>query len=159
MAAAPRRTRATASPACLGPEGRWLPAWLSTRGIAPLLEYLEAAEWTKARAVWLLLAAGAVAAPASVLAGPLIPPGHAFTAAHGFRLLSLGDGPVLRASLGSAFYLALIALFSLPAQGTDPLRSADLLRDHRRHDLRICRHRRELPHSERGHRQLHAGAF
>jgi ABC-2 type transport system permease protein len=61
----------------------------------------------------LALAAGAVAATASMLAGGLILPGHGFTAAHGFHLLSLGDGPVLRATLGSALYLTLIALLSL----------------------------------------------
>ncbi len=50
---------------------------------------------------------------ASVLAGRLILPGHGFTPAHGFALLSLADGPVLRAAAGSVLYLALIALLSL----------------------------------------------
>ena len=50
---------------------------------------------------------------ASVLAGRLILPGHGFTPAHGFPLLSLGHGPVLRAAAGSVLYLALIALLSL----------------------------------------------
>ncbi len=61
----------------------------------------------------LVLAAGAVAVLASVLAGRLILPGRGFTAAHGYQLLSLGDGPVLRAACGSVLYLALIALLSL----------------------------------------------
>jgi ABC-2 type transport system permease protein len=61
----------------------------------------------------LVLAAGAVAVLASVLAGRLILPGHGFTAAHGYPPLSLGDGPVLRAACGSVLYLALIALLSL----------------------------------------------
>jgi len=61
----------------------------------------------------LVLAAGAVAVLASVLAGQLILPGHGFTAAHGYPPLSLGDGPVLRAACGSVLYLALIALLSL----------------------------------------------
>ena len=61
----------------------------------------------------LVLAAGAVAVLASVLAGRLILPGHGFTAAHGYLPLSLGDGPVLRAACGSVLYLALIALLSL----------------------------------------------
>jgi ABC-2 type transport system permease protein len=61
----------------------------------------------------LVLAAGAVAALASVLAGRLILPGHGFTPANGYQLLSLGDGPVLRAACGSVLYLALIALLSL----------------------------------------------
>ncbi len=61
----------------------------------------------------LVLAAGAVAVLASVLAGRLILPGHGFTAAHGYPPLSLGSGPVLRATGGSVLYLALIALLSL----------------------------------------------
>ena len=61
----------------------------------------------------LVLAAGAVAVLGSVLAGRLILPGHGFTAARGYPQLSLGDGPVLRAAIGSVLYLALIALLSL----------------------------------------------
>jgi ABC-2 type transport system permease protein len=63
--------------------------------------------------VGLVLAAGAVAALASVLLGRLILPGHGFTLAHGYQALSLGDGPVLRAACGSVLYLALVALLSL----------------------------------------------
>jgi ABC-2 type transport system permease protein len=59
------------------------------------------------------LAAGAVAVLGSVLAGRLILPGRGFTRAHGYALLSLGDGPVLRAAAGSVLYLALIALLAL----------------------------------------------
>ncbi len=61
----------------------------------------------------LVLAAGAVAVLASVLAGRLILPGHGFTAAHGYPPLSLGNGPVPRAAAGSVLYLALIAVLSL----------------------------------------------
>jgi ABC-2 type transport system permease protein len=67
----------------------------------------------------LVLAAGAVAVLASVLAGRLILPAHGFTAPHGYlpptspTPLSLGHGPVLRAACGSVLYLALIALLSL----------------------------------------------
>jgi ABC-2 type transport system permease protein len=61
----------------------------------------------------LILAAGTVAVLASLLAGRLILPGHGFTPAHGYPLLSLTDGPVLRAATGSILYLALIALLSL----------------------------------------------
>jgi ABC-2 type transport system permease protein len=61
----------------------------------------------------LVLAAGAVAVLASVLAGRLILPGHGFTLANGYPALSLGHGPVLRAACGSVLYLALIALLSL----------------------------------------------
>jgi ABC-2 type transport system permease protein len=50
-----------------------------------------------------------------LLAGRLILPGHGFTSAHGYRALSLADGPTLRAAAGSVLYLALIALFSLGA--------------------------------------------
>jgi ABC-2 type transport system permease protein len=61
----------------------------------------------------LVLAAGTFAVLASVLAGRLILPGNGFTAAHGYPVLSLGDGPALRAAAGSVLYLALIALLSL----------------------------------------------
>jgi ABC-2 type transport system permease protein len=61
----------------------------------------------------LVLVAGTVAVLGSVLAGRLILPGHGFTAARGFPVLSLADGPVLRAAAGSVLYLALIGLFSL----------------------------------------------
>jgi ABC-2 type transport system permease protein len=61
----------------------------------------------------LVLAVGAVAMLASVLAGRLILPGHGFTLANGYPPLSLGHGPVLRAACGSVLYLALIALLSL----------------------------------------------
>jgi ABC-2 type transport system permease protein len=58
-------------------------------------------------------AAGTVAVLGSLLAGRLILPGHGFTAARGYPALSLADGPVLRAAIGSILYLALIALLSL----------------------------------------------
>ena len=61
----------------------------------------------------LVLAAGAIAVGGSVLAGRVILPGHGFTAARGFPLESLADGPTLRAAAGSVLYLALIALLSL----------------------------------------------
>jgi ABC-2 type transport system permease protein len=61
----------------------------------------------------LVLVAGAVAVGGSLLAGRVILPGHGFTAARGFPLLSLADGPTLRAAAGSVLYLALIALLSL----------------------------------------------
>jgi ABC-2 type transport system permease protein len=61
----------------------------------------------------LVLAAGAIAVLASVLAGHLILPGHGIDPAHGYPSLSLGSASVLRATVGSALYLALIALLSL----------------------------------------------
>jgi ABC-2 type transport system permease protein len=61
----------------------------------------------------LVVTAGAIAVLVSLLAGRLILPGHGFTPAHGYPLLSLGDGPILRAAAGSVCYLALIALLSL----------------------------------------------
>jgi ABC-2 type transport system permease protein len=63
----------------------------------------------------LVLVAGTIAVLGSVLAGRLLLPGHGFTEAHGYPLLSLGDGPVVRAAAGSVLYLALIALLSLGA--------------------------------------------
>ena len=61
----------------------------------------------------LILATGTVAVLGSLLAGRLILPGHGFAPAHGFIPLSLSDGPVLQATVGSVLYLALIALLSL----------------------------------------------
>ena len=61
----------------------------------------------------LTLAAGAVAVLGSVLLARYVMPGHGFTTAHGYPLLSLTDGSVLRAAVGSVLYLALIALLSL----------------------------------------------
>jgi ABC-2 type transport system permease protein len=61
----------------------------------------------------LVLAAGAVAVLASVLAGRLILPGRGFTPANGYQLLSLGNGPDLRAACGSVLYLAVVALLAL----------------------------------------------
>ncbi|MEO3853890.1 ABC transporter permease [Acrocarpospora sp. B8E8] len=49
----------------------------------------------------------------SVLAGRLILPGRGFTPAHGYPLLSLTDGLVLRAAAGSVLYLTLIAVLCL----------------------------------------------
>jgi ABC-2 type transport system permease protein len=58
-------------------------------------------------------AAGTVAILGSVLAGRLILPGRGLSAANGYVLVSLGNGPVLRAAVGSVLYLALIALLAL----------------------------------------------
>jgi ABC-2 type transport system permease protein len=58
-------------------------------------------------------AAGIVAVLGSLLAGRIFLPGNGFTAAHGFLPLSLGDGPALRAAVGSVLYLVLVVLFSL----------------------------------------------
>ncbi len=61
----------------------------------------------------LTLLAGAVAVLSSVLIGRLIMPGNGFTAAHGYPTLSPTDASIARACVGSALYLALIALLSL----------------------------------------------
>jgi ABC-2 type transport system permease protein len=58
------------------------------------------------------LAVGTPAVLGSVLVGRLILPGHGYTPANGYPVLSLADGPVLRAA-GTVLYLALIALLSL----------------------------------------------
>jgi ABC-2 type transport system permease protein len=52
-------------------------------------------------------AAALAAVSASLVAGRLIQPGH------GYPVLSLGTGPVLRAGAGTVLYLTLIALLSL----------------------------------------------
>jgi ABC-2 type transport system permease protein len=59
------------------------------------------------------LAAGTIAVLGSLLAGRLILPGNGFVAARGHPLLSLADGPTMRAAAGSVLYLALVALLSL----------------------------------------------
>jgi ABC-2 type transport system permease protein len=61
----------------------------------------------------LVLVTGAVAVLGSLLAGRIILPDNGFTEAHGYQVLSLADGSVLRASIGSVLYLILIALLSL----------------------------------------------
>jgi ABC-2 type transport system permease protein len=61
----------------------------------------------------LVLPTAVIAMVVSQLTGRLVLPGHGFTVAHGYAALSLGDGTVLRATLGSALYLALVALLSL----------------------------------------------
>ena len=61
----------------------------------------------------LVLAAAALAVLACLLAGRLILPGRGLGPAHGYPLLSPGDGPVLRAAAGSVLYLALIGLLGL----------------------------------------------
>ncbi|HEX3589032.1 MAG TPA: ABC transporter permease subunit [Pseudonocardiaceae bacterium] len=61
----------------------------------------------------LVFVAGTVAVLVAVLVGRFVLPGNGFTAAHGYRALSLADGPVLRAAVGSVLYLVLIGLLSL----------------------------------------------
>ena len=58
-------------------------------------------------------ASGAVAVLGSVLAGRLILPGRGLSTANGYAVMSLGNGPDLRAAAGSVLYLALIALLAL----------------------------------------------
>jgi len=62
-----------------------------------------------------VLAVGAIAVGASLLAGRFLEPGNGFTTRHGFAALSLAHGPTLRAAAGSVLYLALVALLSLGA--------------------------------------------
>lgn len=61
----------------------------------------------------LTLGTGTVAVLGSLLVARLILPGNGFVPAHGQPLLSLADGPTLRAAAGSVLYLALIALLGL----------------------------------------------
>jgi ABC-2 type transport system permease protein len=60
----------------------------------------------------LVVVAAALAVLGSLLAGRLILPGHGFTPAHGYLVLSLTRDLTLRAAVGSVLYLALIALLS-----------------------------------------------
>ncbi|HEV8275218.1 MAG TPA: ABC transporter permease, partial [Streptosporangiaceae bacterium] len=62
-----------------------------------------------------VLVTGTIAVLGSLLAGRLILPGNGISPSHGYPALSPGDGPVLRAAVGSVLYLALIALLSLGA--------------------------------------------
>jgi ABC-2 type transport system permease protein len=61
----------------------------------------------------LVLVAGAFAVLGSLVAGVLILPGHGFIAARGFTELSLAYGPTLRAAVGSALYLGLVAVLGM----------------------------------------------
>jgi ABC-2 type transport system permease protein len=61
----------------------------------------------------LVLVAGTVGVLGSLLAGRLILPGNGFNPAHGFTLISLGNGATLRAAVGSVLYLGLVALLSM----------------------------------------------
>ncbi|NUT51119.1 MAG: ABC transporter permease subunit [Saccharothrix sp.] len=61
----------------------------------------------------LVLVAGVVAVLVSVLVGRLVLPGRGFTEANGHAVLSLADGPVLRAAVGSVLYLVLVGLMSI----------------------------------------------
>src|SRR5262249_36179199 len=63
--------------------------------------------------ITVLAAKAAVLTGLVLLAGWLILPGQGFTPAHGYAPLSLANGPVLRAAVGSVLYLTLIALLSL----------------------------------------------
>lgn len=65
--------------------------------------------------VGLVLVAATLAVVGSILAGRFILAGHGFTPVHGYPLLSLGTGPVLRAAAGSVLYLGLIALLGIGA--------------------------------------------
>lgn len=59
------------------------------------------------------LAVGAAGVLASVFAGRLLLPGSGFTPVNGYPPMSVTDGPMLRAAVGSVLYLVLIALFSI----------------------------------------------
>ncbi|MFZ0387852.1 MAG: ABC transporter permease [Solirubrobacteraceae bacterium] len=61
----------------------------------------------------LVVAAATLAVLGSMLASRLVLPGHGFTPAHGYAVLSLTHALTLRAAGGSVLYLALIALLSL----------------------------------------------
>jgi ABC-2 type transport system permease protein len=60
-----------------------------------------------------VLLAGIAAVGASLLIGRSTLDANGFTTASGYRLISLGDGPTLRAAAGTVLYLILIGLLSL----------------------------------------------
>ncbi|HEU5002294.1 MAG TPA: ABC transporter permease [Actinomycetota bacterium] len=57
--------------------------------------------------------AGILAAAGSLVAGRILLAHNGFTPAHGYALLSLGDGPTLRAAVGTVAYLVLVGLLTL----------------------------------------------
>ena len=59
------------------------------------------------------LVAGALAVLSSVLVGRVLLYGHGISPLHGYEALTIGNGAVLRAAIGSAAYLTLIALLGL----------------------------------------------
>jgi ABC-2 type transport system permease protein len=61
----------------------------------------------------MVLVSGVAGVLGSVLAGRFLLPAKGYTVTSGFPLLSLGNGPTLRAAAGSVLYLALIALLSI----------------------------------------------
>jgi ABC-2 type transport system permease protein len=61
----------------------------------------------------LIVPVAVLAVAGSLAAGRLILPRNGFTAARGFALVSLANGPTVRAAVGSVLYLALIGLLSL----------------------------------------------
>ena len=63
--------------------------------------------------VWLVAATATPAVLASLLAGRLILPDRGYSAAHGYAVMSLQDGPTLRAAAGSILYLLLVTGLSL----------------------------------------------
>jgi ABC-2 type transport system permease protein len=61
----------------------------------------------------LALSAGVVAVTGCLLAGRLMLPSDGFNPAHGYALVSISHGPLLRAAVGSVIYFVLVALLSL----------------------------------------------
>jgi ABC-2 type transport system permease protein len=61
----------------------------------------------------LILVAAVAAVAGSLVAGRFILAGNGVTTAHGFAVVSLANGAVVRAAVGSVLYLALIGLLSL----------------------------------------------
>lgn len=61
----------------------------------------------------LALVTGILAVAGCLLAGRLLLPASGLDPAHGYRLVSISHGPTLRAAVGTAGYLVLVALLSL----------------------------------------------
>jgi ABC-2 type transport system permease protein len=62
--------------------------------------------------VGLALATGVLVVVGCLVAGRLLLPGAGLDPAHGYALVSIADGPTLRAAFGSVLYLGLVALLS-----------------------------------------------
>jgi ABC-2 type transport system permease protein len=60
-----------------------------------------------------VIPASAIAVLGSFLVGRLILPGHGLTAANGYQVLSLANGPDLRAAIGGVLYFTLVALLAI----------------------------------------------
>ncbi|MGH9055800.1 MAG: ABC transporter permease [Acidimicrobiales bacterium] len=83
----------------------------TTLAAMPRRHVLLAAKGVNLAALTLLV--GLIAVAGCLIGGRLLLPSAGINPAHGYALVSLNDGPTLRAAGGSVLYLVLIALLSL----------------------------------------------